>query len=470
MVSQPDDEPTPASAPTPAMAADTATQPPTRARRPGRARTVLLLVLAGILSLGAGAAIGQATQPAPPSVPVAVPSAPTSALRTTPDAAEQRAMSLTSLLAARSKAVLGRDKDAWLATVDPQASDFLAKQAQAFDNLRDVKFSAFGYEFAGVAPSLTDDRREALGGDAWVARVVATYRLADVHRAPTQSDVFFTSVQRDGRWYIAADTDGQSTPQPWDLGRVRVVRGDHVLALGTADAEDLASYADQGDAAVKRVSKVWGTRWPQSAVLVVPRNEDEMGKLLGRSDGLDQIAAVTTGEIAGSDSAGSDRVVINPSAFSKLGAAGRRVVLTHEMTHVAVRASTTVSVPIWLSEGFADYVGYQGVELARRTVAADVLALVRQGEGPTQLPTAEDFDPAQTTIAPSYSAAWLACSLIADRYGQAKLVALYRTAASNPSDDPDTALTQAFKTVLGTSDRAFATSWLAYLKTLAAAG
>lgn len=376
-------------------------------------------------------------------------------------------MALVALLKVRSAAVLGGDKAAWMATVDPASATFSAAQSRVFDNLREVPFSGFGYDFAGVAPELSAARQGELGATAWVARVVADYQLKDYDRTPTQTEQYLTSVQRSGRWYLAADSDGPTAAQPWDLGRVRLVRGDHVLALGTVEVSALRDYAAQGDRAVERVSTVWGRKWPRRAVLVVPRTEDEMGKLLMRTDGLDQVAAVTTGELSGSGTAGSDRVVINPSAFAKLGTTGQRVVLTHEMTHVAVRSSTSAAVPIWLSEGFADYVGYQGVGLGRRTVAADELALVRQGEGFTQLPTVADFDPAATTIAPSYSAAWLACSLIADRYGRAKLVELYRVTASNQSDDPDTALTQAFQSVLGTSEAAFTTRWRAYLTSLA---
>ena len=39
---------------------------------------------------------------------------------------------------------------------------------------------------------------------------------------------------------------------------------------------------------------------------------------------------------------------------------GKQVVLTHETTHVATRADTTAATPLWLSEGYADWVGYRG--------------------------------------------------------------------------------------------------------------
>ena len=108
---------------------------------------------------------------------------------------------------------------------------------------------------------------------------------------------------------------------------------------------------------------------------------------------------------------------------------------------------------------------YRDLVLVRR-FDTEATALQRQGEGFTHLPMSADFDPAATTIAPSYSASWLACSLLADRYGRAKLVRLYRTAATDASSDPDTALVEAFQGVLGTTQGDFTKSWLRYLKQL----
>ena len=466
-MSTPDDEPTAAVEP-----ADPVAGPAPRAHR---SRRPIALLTAALLAVVAGAtAIELRGAPAPsaaPGRPTSVsPTTTPPQLRATPDADQRRVSALQALLAARSRAVLGADKRAWLATIDPQATAFRQRQAQVFDNLRSVPFSDFSYEFDGVAGPLSTARRRQLGPTAWVARVVADYRIQGYDRSPSQTEQYLTSVQRAGHWYLTADTGGATDPQLWDLGRVGVVRGAHVLVIGTADASTLRSYVAQGDAAIERVTRVWGENWPRRAVLVVPSTQEQMGQLLKRADGLDQIAAVTVGELSsdGSGAAGSDRVVINPSAFARLGVTGRRVVLTHELTHVAVRGSTPAAVPIWLSEGFADYVGYQGVDLGRRTVAADELALVRQGEGFTRLPVVDDFDPSRTTIAPAYSAAWLACSLIADRYGQQALVRLYRTTATSRDNDPDRALSQAFHTVLGTSQAAFTKSWLAYMSQLAA--
>jgi hypothetical protein len=150
-----------------------------------------------------------------------------------------------------------------------------------------------------------------------------------------------------------------------------------------------------------------------------------MAELIGDDgDGLAQIAAVTTGSFDEGLTRG-DRVVINPEAWATLGALGRRVVLTHELTHVATRASSARSVPIWLSEGFADYVAYAALDVATTTVASDLLAAVRAGEGPRTLPDERDFDAARQDIAEAYEGAWLAARMLAERYGERRLVELY---------------------------------------------
>jgi hypothetical protein len=438
--------------------------------------TIALVVAAALTSGVAVAAMGaRSDQARPTGRPTSGtgPGAGTAA-DTTPDPVALRVQALQALLDVRSRAVLSKDRAAWLSTADPGSPEFASRQARVFSNLTAVSFSDWSYSYEGVASAPSANRVRELGGEVWVARVQAGYRLRGYDGATSSSEQFLTMVRRNGRWYVASTSDGDTVPQPWDLGRVRVVKGSHVLVLGTASLATLRGFAAAGDEAVGSVTHIWGRDWPRRAVLVVPRTEKEMGRLLQRpAGGLSQIAAVTTGELAHGDHgvARSDRVVLNPAAFDRLGESGRRVVLAHEMTHVAVRSSTSAPVPIWLSEGFADYVGYHDVDLSRRAIAADVLALVRRGKGPRQLPGTDDFDPTKTTIAPAYSGAWLACRLIAERYGERALVRLYRKTATTPVDehgpDPDAALRAAFESVLGTSVAEFTTAWRDDLRALA---
>ena len=295
-----------------------------------------------------------------------------------------------------------------------------------------------------------------LGPDAWVSRVRGTWSLAGYDAAPRDFEAYFSVVRREGRWRLADDTDGGTQPQPWDLPGFTVVRDGPVLVMGTGPAARLRPYLALGDRAVAEVRDVWTPEWSGRLVLVVPATAAQMAEQVGQdASSVAQVAAITDGPFDLDGRAGADRVVVNPTAFAGLEPKGRQVVLSHEAAHVAIRATTSAPVPLWLSEGMADYVGYRRVGVPRTVVAKALLDRVRAGKGPTALPVPGDFDPSRSTIAPSYNAAWLAVHRIADRYGTAKLVRFYRAAATatagGASTDPEAATAAAFESVLGTS-------------------
>ena len=392
-----------------------------------------------------------------------------------PDPAVARLEALRDLLDERAAAVLARDRDRFAATLDSTRSGFGLRQLELFDNLARLPLGSFSYGTPEPAPALSPDRAAQVGPGAWVARLEGRYTLKGYDRFERTFETHLTAVQRDGGWRLADDSDGGTQAQLWDLPDLRVLSSPTTLVVGSGSVRDLEAYLRLGDGAVRRVSGIWTRPWGSRVVLVVPATATEMAAQLGQdSASVEQVAAVTDGALDADGRAGADRIVVNPEAFSRLQPTGQRVVITHETTHVAVRASTTRPVPVWLSEGFADYVGYSGLDIPRTTIAAALLARVREGNGPKALPTEADFDPATATIAPSYNAAWLAACRIADRHGEADLVRLYvraatRPSASAPPGDPDENTREAFTAVLGVSDRAFTREWLSYLQRLARA-
>lgn len=471
---------TPAPAATPASHWSTPTPgrhvSPLEAPRRSAARSALLLVLGALVTVCvvlAGVALVRGDLAGGDPDAGLTPSDDTAAApNRTVDPVAARMSALDGLLVERAEALLSRDRERWLGTVDAASTAFATRQAAVFDNLEQVPFNNIRFEFAGNGPSLDEDRSEQVGPEAWVARVVTTYRLAGGDDGDVRRERYLTLVKRDGRWLVADDTDGGASANIWDLGPVNVVRGERTLVLGTARTSMLEQIAALGDEAAAGVDEVWGTHWPRKVVVLVPRDQTEMATLLMRTDetGLDQIAAVTTGEVGGDQSSSADRVIVNPSGFGRLEALGRDVVLTHEFTHVATRATGSAEVPIWLSEGFADYVAYQGTELSRRQVAGDVLDLVAQGEGPTRLATDADFDPATGDIAPAYSSSWLAAEMIARQWSEEDLVELYRAVdgigVAGASDPAPVPLGEAMSGVLGISLTEFEQRWLAYLSDL----
>mgnify|MGYP000921912346 CR=1 FL=1 len=168
----------------------------------------------------------------------------------------------------------------------------------------------------------------------------------------------------------------------------------------------------------------------------------------------------------------ADRIILNPAAFDQMGSLGRQIVLSHEVTHVATRASAVVSAPLWLEEGFADYLAYRNTGLSRREIAKDLIRDVRARKGPTALPDSDSFDAMRhTDVAPAYVASWFAVQTIADRSDPDEVVRFYRIATGMDRDGaavtPDQALAEAFAEVLGTDEATFESQWLAAVRRLA---
>jgi hypothetical protein len=132
--------------------------------------------------------------------------------------------------------------------------------------------------------------------------------------------------------------------------------------------------------------------------------------------------------------------------------------MAHETTHVATRQRTSAAVPIWLSEGFADYVGYRDAGVPDAVAASDLLTRVRAQGAPAALPTERDFDAARGEVGAAYNGAWLACRMLAERYGERGLVRVYAAAAANGP----VGLAMALR-ALGTDERALLADWRRYL-------
>jgi hypothetical protein len=388
--------------------------------------------------------------------------------RVAPGAAlDARDRAVRALLDARSAAIRDRDRAVWLATVDPSSTDFYARQGRLFDNLADVPLSDWSYRLDAESARPANVGLDAKRGPGWWAPAVTlSYRITGYDDAPTIEPQRLTFVSRDGGWFIAADDDfadvGRDTTRGlWDSGPVVLVRGRSCIVLGHPSSRPtMRRVATSLDAAVPRVVAVWGPRWGQRVVALVPSSQEELARVVGGHGDYSQIAAVATAELKDSTSGYhpvGDRIVINPPTFAKLGTLGRRVVLTHEVTHVATRSASGPEAPAWLVEGFADYVGYRGVHVPYTASAAELRTAVRRGRVPDALPTDDDFDGNNKDLAQVYEQAWLAVTLLAEQHGRDGLLRFYRE-VGRPDAKP-TALNDAFQQLWGTSLATFTTQW-----------
>ncbi|WP_328321757.1 hypothetical protein [Streptomyces sp. NBC_00388] len=357
----------------------------------------------------------------------------------------------------RAAAVVGHDESGYLSVVDPRAKGLRTAQRAEFRNLAAVPLSSWQYR-------LEDVRQE---GSTATARVELRYRITGYDSAPVASARTLKLVERGGHWYLDDDRADPGTGQQlWQQGRVRVARGKHSLVLGVGGSSGLLrEVAAVADRAVPAVDEAWHRKWAGRVVVLVPSSLDAMGALLGSPAATYRgIAAVTTGEAGGAAAAPADRVIVNPEAYALLGSLGRQVVMTHETTHVATRAATSAATPLWLSEGFADWVAYRGSGSGPRETAPELQRAVRSGSLPATLPTDADFgfSDGADRLARAYEGGWLACRLIASHWGEQKLTDFYRAVGAHGQSGG--AVEQAMNEVLRTDPDAFTARWRAYLR------
>ena len=93
-----------------------------------------------------------------------------------------------------------------------------------------------------------------------------------------------------------------------------------------------------------------------------------------------------------------------------------RIVVTHELFHLAARGATATDAPRWLTEGVADYVARP---------PTPVPAAARED---TDLPTDADLDRPGAQRSVGYDRAWWFARFVADVYGVDGLRRLYHRA------------------------------------------
>ncbi len=133
------------------------------------------------------------------------------------------------------------------------------------------------------------------------------------------------------------------------------------VTSSSCDGELAARAAGLLDESVRAVADVLDISWTRRVDVVVPASNPELVSLVGP-------AFADMAGIAIRDGTGQ-RVVLNRVRAASLSDLELRVLLRHEITHVATRDLTSDSAPLWLVEGFADWVAFHGLGLSLRQAA-----------------------------------------------------------------------------------------------------
>lgn len=273
----------------------------------------------------------------------------------------------------------------------------------------------------------------------------------------------------------AAASAGEVEADPQALRAPAVRQGRHARVLGTMPPADLERVARLADAAVERVDSTWAPTaprpWSRRLEVVAPATPADYDAVLGRTGAAPEpasVAALTTGPVGADGLARSDRIVLNPTGWARLGEPGRRYVLTHEVVHVAVRATVPGRAPAWLTEGFADHVAYAGLPTVPAELTRALREQVAERGVPADLPAAADLDPAATDPEAAYLSAWQAVEEAAALGGSDAPARLLRACSRHGGSQAELehACAEAVPRVLGVSRAELVRRWQARLRAL----
>jgi hypothetical protein len=348
-----------------------------------------------------------------------------------------------------------RDRAAFLAGWDTRRAS-QRRAESTYSNLTDlearVRLRFVDSELAGSS--------ERLGGPSWTAEVDVRWRLAAFDQGDAATTLTYTLVFVDDAAEVVDVHAAEGAREPiWLEERLAVRRSPDTL-VAASNPSDARAVSRQLRIAYGDVTNVIGP-FHGGLVAYVPASTAQLEAIIGSAPGeYDSIAAVTTSVDGSSSPTAPVAIVINPDVYAGLGPIGRHVVISHESTHLATGAAT-VTMPTWVAEGFADYVGVGAVDVSIRVSAAVLLRDIRLHGLPDELPSNADFATGQSDLEVAYEASWLAARLIASDVGQSRLVDFYEAVVAHP-----TRLGQAMRRYVRMTPAEFTRAWRADLMEL----
>lgn len=338
---------------------------------------------------------------------------------------EARATRLTEVVSKLGSAWRERDREQFIRAAG--GSDTARDWAQqTYDNLAALHVARFSARFIaenakGIRPNGT------FVADVNVAWKPAPSSTLDATRTSpvTVGMVFRPSA----RGYDIEGVRPAGDPLPlWLAGDLRVRRRHHaeVVVVGADGPGSRRLRASSVMAMSRRarrdVQAVMGSD-AGPAVVVVPRDARRAAALAGQRD-LGQIAAVTTTADGSTTADVASYVVLNPAVFAGLNKRAAQLVLSHEVTHELTDAPGS-GMPLWVAEGFADYVALHDSDRSVEENASQILDRVRRKDAPRHLPSAHDFEASRHGLGATYESAWLVFELLHLRAPDEQIVGFY---------------------------------------------
>ncbi|WP_179501037.1 hypothetical protein [Nocardioides daedukensis] len=332
------------------------------------------------------------------------------------DGASALVEEVIEVLDARAEAIKAGRLEDYLRGINTTDAGFTVSQKQYYANLQQLPLGRFGYTVPKSSTPSTE-------GDTTTLLVLVRLQLDGYDAVPVTTPARFSFVRNtegmlvlsaahDRAWERRHDVD----LAPWDLYPIRAEEESGVLGIfdeASVDAADEILDAVRDGAG--QVQATVPFDWNGHVVVYALSSVDVLASLDnlpgGDPDALDGVAFPVR---AGADSTkvASTRFMIHPRMIRRDEPLRDRLV-RHELTHVAMGPRDD-NVPIWLSEGLAEFVSVQPVPAYERMISRDALEAAQAGM--TELPRDDSFNGAESSQ--NYGIAWYACEYIAATFGQ----------------------------------------------------
>lgn len=326
----------------------------------------------------------------------------------------------------RARALVGQDEAGFERTLRARDPELVAEQTTYFDNLAQLPLETLRFDLA-------PDTVEPDGGGYW-AEVTIRLRLRgyDVTPVLTRDRWRFAPTPDERRYLLTSTTDtawektSGTQPQPWDLGEVEVREEPGVLgifdAATVATADAVVASVSEGRFQVKAVlpDDVGDPGGVVVYALADPTFVESLESVpVSDPDRLDAATLPVPRDAADPGGpAASYRILLSPHVLDEDAQVLDRLV-RHELTHVAL-GDHARGVPLWLTEGLAEYVSVRPVAPAERRLQTEALSLVAPGVD--DLPPDEAFG--EDDAEGWYALAWWVCEFVAATHGEPALWAL----------------------------------------------
>jgi hypothetical protein len=368
-----------------------------------------------------------------------------------------------ALLERRAQAVRDNNEQAFLATVDPRATDaFKSEQRNRFLGLQSIPVADYALRVAedesgDLSRGLRLDEKYATS--TYLAETRESFRLGVYDDRPMRNIFWYTYLERDGDWFVGELDDARmigldATPNIWDEGPVATQSSSHILVLSAPDqivrAKAVMAVAEQ---AMTRFQSRWTLPWSGKIPIILPASPDQAARLLRTSTDVANFSAFTSYTPTRDDGwqASPPRLFAQEGNLATASEQSQIDTIVHELTHAAASRVTGPNTPVWMQEGLAEWIRLDKPNSV----------LLRPGST-KRLPESALFSTRDATeLSRAYNEATAAMTFLAAAKGSDMPIRLFeslgarRVVVGSPSYNAD----QAMRASTGWSSEEFVSAW-----------